>query len=67
VFTKGIFQSGHMSTYTTSGSIAPERAEDAAASKAGLETARERRIDLRWGLNRLHIAAVLWVSRTAKP
>lgn len=42
-----------MSTYTTSGSIAPERAEGATASNAGLETARERRIDLRQAMERV--------------
>lgn len=42
-----------MSTYTTSGSIAPERAKGATASNAGLETARERRIDLRQAMERL--------------
>lgn len=53
-------QSGHMSTYTNSGSIAPERAEGAFASNAGLETARERRIDLRQAMARLE-------TRVARP
>lgn len=53
MLTNGIPQGGHMSTYTTSGSIAPERAGGATASNAGLEAARERRIDLRQAMARL--------------
>ena len=53
MLTNGTTQSGHMSTYTNSANIAPVRAEGAVAGNAGLETARERRIDLRQAMARL--------------
>lgn len=60
MLTQGTPQSGHMSTHSNSGSIAPERPEEALASDAGLETARERRVDLR--------RAMAWLeNRVARP